>query len=250
MIDVRSIGRHLGRSRHENGWVKRVGKRVKKWRGYYHVYVEHPDGTEKRTRRKTTLGNCADLTKGEAENMLREHIRLARGQRITSGGATVAALCDEYVRMRKGDWSEANFKTVQSVFDKLIKPVIGAVEVKQVAAVDLKSLMNGLTERAWKTPKGHSRSGVSLSYAKKARSYLRGVFDYAVSQNLIPRNPARDSVVMLRVPIGIRKPSKKYLEIEDLPKLLSQLNAEDHLVIQHRHDVCSPAKRNLCPTSR
>ena len=196
------------------------------------MYVEQADGTEKRMRRKVTIGNCADIpTKGEAEDKLQEHIRLARGQRITSGGATVAALCDEYVLMRKGDWSEANQKTVQSVFDNLIKPSIGPLEVKQVGAVDLKALMNGLTERGWKTPKGHARSGVSLSYARKARSYLRGVFDYAVSQNLIPRNPARDSVVMLKVPIGAKKPSKKYLELEDLPKLLAQLNAEDHVVI-------------------
>ena len=98
--------------------------------------------------------------------------------------------------------------------------------------MDLKALMNGLTERTWKTPKGHARSGVSLSYAKKARSYLRGVFDYAVSQDLIPRNPARDSVVMLKVSLAARKPSKKYLDLDDLPKLLAQLSAEDHVVIR------------------
>jgi hypothetical protein len=42
MIDVRQVGRHLGRGRHENGWVEKTGKKVKRWRGYYHVYATLP----------------------------------------------------------------------------------------------------------------------------------------------------------------------------------------------------------------
>ena len=56
-----------------------MGKRVKKWRGYDHVYATLPDGTEKWFRRKVTLGKCADMNKGAAEDRLKEHIRAARG---------------------------------------------------------------------------------------------------------------------------------------------------------------------------
>jgi hypothetical protein len=61
------------------------------------------------------------MNKGEAEDKLRDHIREARCQRVAIGpSATVRALCDDYFRMRKGDWSEANQKTIQAVFDNLL----------------------------------------------------------------------------------------------------------------------------------
>ena len=74
MIDVRKIGSHLGRARHENGWVELTGRQVKKWLGQFHVYVTLPDGSERRLRRKVTLGERATMSKGEAQDKLREYI--------------------------------------------------------------------------------------------------------------------------------------------------------------------------------
>jgi integrase len=234
MLDVRTVGAHLGRSRHESGWVEKTGKTIKKWRGYFHVYATLPDGTEKRLRRKVLLGTCAELTKGAAEDKLRDHIRESRGQRVATGpGATVAALCDEWFNMSKEDWSDANQKTVRTVFERLIKPAIGSMEVSKVQAPDLKALVNDLPKRQWKTPTGEIRTGVSHSYAQKVVTYLRCVFDYAVDQDMILKNPARSPVkaMGLKIPKAARKPVKKYLTFDDIQMLLAQLDAEDHLVV-------------------
>src|SRR5579872_6746483 len=63
MIDVKGIGRHMPRARHERGHVKEAGKRVKQWVGEYHVYEKQADGTEKRVHRAEVLGPKAGMPK-------------------------------------------------------------------------------------------------------------------------------------------------------------------------------------------
>jgi integrase len=234
MLDIRKVGSHLGRSRHESGWVVKTGKQVKKWRGFYHVYAKTGDGREKRLRRKVLLGTCEELTKGAAEDKLREHIRQSRGERVVIGpGTTVGDLCDRWFEMKKANWSEANQKTVRAVFESLIKPAIGSFEVGRIEAEDLKALVDGLPKRQWKTPKGGNRAGVSDSYARKTITYLRSVFDYAVEKDLITKNPARRQVVKLKTPLAARKPLKKVLAPEDGERILAQLDTgEDRLIIR------------------
>ena len=206
--------------------------RVKKWRGYYHVYVSMPGGQEKRLRRKVTLGVCAEMTKGEALDKLRIYIRRARGQQVsTLPKALIADLCDDYFNLRIGDWSETNRDTVRSVLDNLVKPVIGGRQVGSVTSEELKLLVTGLPSRQWRTPKGEVRRGCSVSYAKKCITYLRAIFDLALSRGLIERNPARDPIVRLTLPKQVRKPTRGYLSFDDIPLLLAQLKTEGHLIV-------------------
>jgi hypothetical protein len=46
----------MPRDRHQHGMVVGENKRVKKWKGYYYVYLREPDGSETRARRGVTLG--------------------------------------------------------------------------------------------------------------------------------------------------------------------------------------------------
>jgi integrase len=239
MINVKNIGQHLGRERHENGWVEKIGKRVKKWRGYYHIYDIQPDGREKRCRRKVLLGECARLTKGDAEEKLRDVIKVARGQRLAEAPeASVTQLCNDYFRLRKGDWSENNRGTLSSVFN-LIKAAVGDMEVGKVRADDLKAFVNSLPDRRWKTPKGRIKMGCSESYAKKCITYLRAIFDLTVARGMIGRNPARDPIIRLATPKQAGKPNKDFLSFDGVRRLLDQLDAEDHLII-HIELVCAP----------
>ncbi|HXI43673.1 MAG TPA: tyrosine-type recombinase/integrase [Bryobacteraceae bacterium] len=237
MINVNNIGRCLGRARHENGWVEKVGKRVKKWRGYYHVYASLAGGCEKRLRRKITLGDCSSMTKGEAEDKLRDHIKESRGQRVATGSdAMVSTLCDDYFRMRKGDWCEPG--TTHAVLEHLIKPAVGHMRIGDVEAEDLKAMINSLPGRRWATPKGGVKTGCSHSYAKKCITYTKGIFDLAIAKGLIRMNPARDPIVKLTMPKGVRQPDKSYLKPEGIPLLLTRLNVEDHVII-HIALVCA-----------
>ena len=69
-FDVTEVGRHLsGRPRKQTGWVEKTDS-GKKWCGYYYVYEEAPDRTEKRRQRSRVLGACKKMTKTEAEDEL------------------------------------------------------------------------------------------------------------------------------------------------------------------------------------
>ena len=50
-----AIGSNLGRSRWQRGWVEETGRKAKKWKGHYYIYVLQLDGTEKRGHRSVIL---------------------------------------------------------------------------------------------------------------------------------------------------------------------------------------------------
>src|SRR5437867_462715 len=68
------IGRYMPRDRHQEGWVEETGKRVKKWKGHFYVYLRQLDGSEKRRHRAVILGLKARMKKWEAEAKLQDVI--------------------------------------------------------------------------------------------------------------------------------------------------------------------------------
>ena len=43
-FNLKNIGRHMPRDRYQHGWIEETGKKVKKWKGHYYVYVLTLDG--------------------------------------------------------------------------------------------------------------------------------------------------------------------------------------------------------------
>ena len=65
----------MARDRHQRGMVAlEENKRIKKWKGYYYVYLREPDGSETRARRGVTLGLRSEMKKWEAQKKLQEII--------------------------------------------------------------------------------------------------------------------------------------------------------------------------------
>ena len=85
----------------EDGYVDKTGKREKKWRGWYHVYVKKDDGTETRIKRKRIIGPVVGMTKAEAEEEHRIWIRRFHTlPAAETPAATVATLCDDLFQLR------------------------------------------------------------------------------------------------------------------------------------------------------
>ena len=238
---------HRTRERHENGWVELVGKREKKWKGFYHDYVLRADGSARRQQRKRIIGTKAEIpTKAEAEDLHRVWLRRRAAQPVAdTSKAKVSHLCDDYLALRNGDWEEATRKTNQSLFERIIKPAIGHRPIESITAEDLKKLVNDLPNRSYemsgriehgedgkllKLP-GKMKKGISHSYAKKVITNLRAIFDFAQERDLIAKNPARSINVRLKMPKQARKPDKTVFPPQYLPALLAQLNARDTLIV-------------------
>ena len=69
-FNLKNIGRHMPRDRYQHGWIEETGKKVKKWKGHYYVYILTVDGKEKRRHCSEMLGLKLELRKWEAEREL------------------------------------------------------------------------------------------------------------------------------------------------------------------------------------
>jgi integrase len=232
---------HRTRERRENGSVKLVGAREKKWEGSYHVYL---DG--KRSMRRRIIGTKAEIpTKTAAQELHRTWLRRQASQSVaTTSGASVAALCDDYLTLKKGDWEVFTHRTMCSIFNSIIKPAIGARPIDKVTPDELKHFISALPDRKYTTPGGWKRvdrklvkvpgkvkTGISAQYVQKIVTHLRAVFDLAAERDLIAKNPTRSIMVRLRTPKQARKTTKEVFAPQYLKPLLEQLKARDALIV-------------------
>ncbi|HKD03018.1 MAG TPA: site-specific integrase [Terriglobales bacterium] len=226
-------GSHRTRQRGlENGHVKKTGGSPNMWRGFYHVYVPGSNGTDVRQTRKKILGPVAEMTKGEAEEALRVFIRRLHSlPAAETGESTIATLCDDFLLLREGDWEKDSTLGTNTSVLRLIKAGLGDRPVDSVKPLDLKTFMNSLAKRTWKTPTGKIRKGISDSYVKKVRTNLRAIFDLAIEKELITKNPTRSQTVRITIPKEVRTPDKTVLPPQELPLILAELSPRDQLVV-------------------
>jgi integrase len=224
----------------ENGSVKAVGKKVKKWQGIYHVY----DDKGSRITRRVILGEYSKMTKTQAKENLRVMLRRREEEpAAATAQATVSLLCDDYFAIRKGDWEESTQQCVGSLF-QLVKASLGDKPVEKVTAENLKRFVNELPNRKYTmqttfykegkpivVTHGKAKTGISISYMKKIITHLRGIFDLAQERDLVTKNPARSISVRLRAPKLVTKPDKSILPFADVPRLLAQFTMRDTLII-------------------
>lgn len=206
--DGRAMPRRRGR---QNGWVQKTGKSPKTWTGFWHVYITE-DGIEHRRERSRVLGNCADLTKGDAEEKLR---KLIQEWRPTSS-ITFAEASRHYLRLRSGDWAKKTSEVIASIFDRQIIPVIGDRVCAEMKPSEIKIFFNSLADR-------------SESLAKKVVTHVRGVFDCLIEDDVLRKNPAKAHGV--KKP-KTRKPSERFLELNEARLLLDAATGRDYIILR------------------
>jgi len=235
----------MPRRRDERGWVKKVGKTIRMWEGYFNVYVPLPDGTEKRRRRSRILGSCASMTKNEAMDELRKIIFKERGsatavvEPVVSNGLptdpTFTEVWQRYRTLKASSWSSATRKAVVSVFEtappkegQQAKPrrpsvleLIGARRVSGLTPDPIQQMLNNAAE-----------AGYSYSTVKKARTYISAALEYAVGVRIIQVNPA----ARVELPgAKLRKPTRRSYSLEEMRRLLSaarSVSLREHLIVR------------------
>jgi len=137
------IGRAMGRSRYQQGTVRLVGKRVKCWRGRWHSYTVDADGVEQRHNHTRTLGLKSEMTKDEAKKKLRDIIDregLQAGKTRPSPDVTFEWFWkNNYLQMKKGEWSEATRSAVESVINRHVLPAFGSVKLGDLSKLALQT---------------------------------------------------------------------------------------------------------------
>ena len=214
-FDFGTIGRSMPRERRQNGWVEKTGKKTKSWTGYWYVYAPDGEGSEKRLQRTKVLGRCADLTKGAAEEKLRELIRDARPP---ASGATFEQLANWYLKTNGGRWSKKWSGTTRGIFRCQILPRLGSRIAVELKKSEIQQVINEIAA----DPKSQSKSVVS-----KCLTHTRAVFNAAIEDELIEKNPA------LKVELPpTRRPSERFLTLEECQRLLGICDRRDNLILR------------------
>jgi len=101
--------------------------------------------------------------------------------------------------------------------NKHVLPVLGKYCPRKITLRPLQLLVNKMAE-----------DGYSKSAIKHVRTYLKASFEYAIDEDLIPKNPARK----LAMPNIQKKPCERFLSLDEVQALLSAASQREHLVLR------------------
>jgi integrase len=208
----------MPRDRHQHGRVEEVGKRIKKWKGHFFVYERQLDGSEKRRHRAVILGLKSEMTKGKAEEALRDKIALeaAPAQTHPSPEHTLGWFWkNRYRPLKEPTWKASSApKMVWFIESYVVKP-FEDVPLGKLNRYDIQLHLNGLAEK------------FSRSVVVNFRTYIKAILDEALEQDFIGKNPARK----LAFPI-MRKPSRRILALEEIAELIAHMHGRDRLIVR------------------
>jgi len=224
-INVRHIGRtpqpeKLTGSEAPEGWIKKIDRprEGKIWVGFFHLYVTDPSGRLVRKKKEKTLGP-ATMPKHEAHQKLADYIEEYTGKLIHQGESieNFAELWKAFSSVKAGSWGKKMREDMKYLFDKHVLPVLGQSSPRKITLTPLQLLVNKMAE-----------DGYSKSAIKHIRTYLKACFEYAIDEDLIPKNPARK----LALPNIHKKPCERFLSVGEVQALLTAASPREHLVLR------------------
>lgn len=207
----------MPRDRHQRGWVEETGKRVKKWKGHYYVYVALEDGSEVRRHRSVVLGLKSRVRKWEAQQELERVIERETGSRQSRPDDSVSLewfVRERYLPMREGSWRSSTKTTNADLLKHHVLGPLGSYELRELDKFVLQRHLNTLG------------AAYSFSVVDHVRNFLKSILEEAVELDYIGKNPARKLVNP-----ETRRPVRPVLSFEQLRRLLLCLNERDRLVV-------------------
>ncbi len=196
--------------------------RGKRWYGYYRKQIVDPTNENVRAVRTVVrLGLRSQMTKADARDALHAEIakqtgQIAEGRLLRDGAATFGWFVrHRYLPLRQGDWrpETAKEKTAQIEIDLVQR--FGQEPLESIDKFTLQTHVNELARR------------YSQDRVKQARSYLKSIFDEAIEQEFLVKDPTRK----LKIPKNLRPKDKQVLTWEQLRAILASATRRDRLLL-------------------
>jgi integrase len=207
----------MSRERYQQGYVEEIGKKAKKWRGHYFVYVRSADDEEVRKHRVVTLGLKSELRKWEAEKKLKEIIERETGKGTAKPDSNVTLRWfweNRFLPLQVG-WRDSTRSAVEFTMKRHILPTFGDVPICHLRRFDLQTHLNRLAVK------------YSKSLVDKARTWVRAILEEAVEQEYLVKNQARK----LAMP-PTRPTCRRFLTKAEYHQLLGVLQGRDLLIFR------------------
>ena len=208
----------MGKS-HQAGWVSLRGKQ---WYGYFRQWVLDPETNEERVKKICIkLALKSKMTKLEAREALRAEITKETGQNL--GGRVLKDssvtfewfVRNRYFPLRQGDWRPETAKEKMAQIELDLIARFGDHPLDTFDRFMLQTHVNVLAER------------YSQDRVKQARSYLKSIFDEAIEQEFLVKDPSRK----LKIPKNLRPKDKRILSWEELWSILAETARRDRLLL-------------------
>jgi integrase len=208
----------MGKS-HQSGWVSLRGNQ---WFGYFRQTVLDPETNQARVKQICVkLAAKSKLTKREAREALRIEIGKRTGESVASGIPKDGSVTfqwfvrNRYFPLRKGDWrpETAKEKMAQIEIDLIAR--FGEYPLDSFDRFMLQTHLNDLAKK------------YSQDRVKHARSYLKSIFDEAIEQEFLVKDPTRK----VKIPKNLRPKEKQVLSWEELWMVLANTERRDRLLL-------------------
>jgi integrase len=217
-----------------------MGKREKKWKGFFYVYSRDAEGNESARHRSVILGSRSEIrSKHEAEQRLQEVIERETQQLEQPGfirrDVTLGRFAAEvFVPLRRSGWRKDVTASVNlSVLERHVLPALGPFKLSEVTPLMIQQMLD--EKAAAKVPVfKHGKEtgevgGETYSKSLVRRMYVltRAMFQEAVEQDYLRKNPAK----RCRMP-ETREESRPVLSPAEVARLLGVLGTRDRLIVR------------------
>jgi integrase len=205
---------------HQRGTIRLEHK---SWVGYLNLKVLDPNTGESKWKKQRVgvLGAKSQVTKHQAEDALEKIIAQKTGgttqPRADERIVTLAWFTrNRFFPLREGStWREATAETHKSAIEHDILATFGDLSLTRIDKVMLQVHLNDLAKR------------LSEGRVKHARFYLKAIFDEAIEQDFVTKNPARK----LALPKQLRAVDRTTLTWDQLRLVLASVSLRDRILL-------------------
>src|SRR3984885_3030600 len=215
---------------HQAGWVVPRGKR---WDGDFRRRVLNPTTNKEQEDTVCVLLELkTKMTKAGARDALRMEIAKQTGQdlggRVLKDSSTTFEwfVRNRYFPLRKGDWRPEAAKEKMAPIEIDLISRFGEYTLDAFDRYVVETHVNDLAQR------------YSQDRVKQARSYLKSIFDEAIEQEFLVKDPTRK----LKSPKNLRPKDKQILTWEQLRAVLAKATRRDRILLMLDYDRCPSAE--------
>jgi len=198
--------------------------RGKKWYGYPRIRQKDPvTGQMVYDRKPIILGTKSGMTKTEAREKLAREIAKRKGwfrtngQVMNDGSVTFGWFVrNRYLPLKEGDWREETAKNKTSLIQTNLIDDLGELPLVNFDRFTLQMHVNKLAETC------------SKDTVLQIRAYLRDIFEEAVDQDFLSKNPS----ARVKVPKNLRETDTTTLTWDQLRMALELLDESDRILVE------------------
>jgi integrase len=211
----------MGKSTYGLGSLTQRGK---KWYGYPRIRQKDPvTGEIVYDRRPIILGTKSSMTKTEAREKLAREIAKrkgcfkTKGQVMNDGSVTFGWFVrNRYFPLKEGDWREETANNKKSLIQSKLLDDLGELPLVNFDRFALQMHVNKLAETC------------SKDTVLQMRAYLRDIFEEAVDQDFLVKNPS----ARVKIPKILRETDTTTLTWDQLRMALELLDEGDRILME------------------